>query len=206
MSRYNNSLLQPIILLIALGLIMVYSASANPYSGNVSGLVTLGKQFKWLILGSIFLFICSFVNYRKLIDISKPILFISIFIAVLGYFTKPHEADTARWLTLFGKSLFQTSELVKIALIVFTASFIDKNKRKISDSKFMLKNYYPYLLVSLIVVFFQPDLSSSIMIGGISISMLFIAGIDKKQIQALFVILISAFILKFFFNSKYIWK
>ena len=37
MSRYNDSLLQPIVLLIALGLIMVYSASVNPYAGNVSG-------------------------------------------------------------------------------------------------------------------------------------------------------------------------
>ena len=197
MSRYNDSLLQPIVLLIALGLIMVYSASVNPYAGNVSGLITLGKQFNWLIIGSIFLCVCSFVNYRKLIDISKPLLFFSIFMAILGYLTKPQGADTARWLILFGKSIFQTSELVKIALIIFTASFIDSNKRKISDSKFMLKNYYPYLLAAIMVVFFQPDLSSSIMISGIAISMLFIAGMDKKQIKILFMILISAFIFKF---------
>ena len=67
MSRYNDILLQSIVLLISLGLIMVYSASVNPFYSNISGLSTLINQFKWLLLGSFGLFICSFINHRKLI-------------------------------------------------------------------------------------------------------------------------------------------
>ena len=197
MSRYNDVLLQFIVVLISLGLIMVYSASINPFYGETSGISTLINQFKWLILGSFGLFVCSFMNHKKLSEISKAILIFSILIAILAYFTTTHKF-TSRWLILFGKPIFQTSEFVKIGIIMYTASFIDNNKRKISDFSFMIKNYYPYLAISVLVVFFQPDLSSAIMISSISLSMVFIAGMDKKQLKFLFILLVSAFILKFF--------
>jgi len=196
MSRYNDRLLQSVVLLLSLGLIMVYSASIN-LSSNNSGLNTLINQFKWLMLGSMGLFICSFINHRKLIEISKAILLFSISLAILSYFTN-HGSVTSRWLTLFGIKLFQTSEFVKIAIIIFTASFIENNKRKLTDWRFMLKNYYPYLSMSIIVVLFQPDLSSSIMIISIASCMLFIAGIDKIQIRFSFLIIVMAFLFKFF--------
>ena len=85
-------------------------------------------------------------------------------VVVLGYFTSIG-STTARWVHVFGRSLFQTSELAKIAIIIFTAAFIENNKRKIIDWKFMLKNYYPYLGLSVLLVFFQPDLSSSFVIS-----------------------------------------
>ena len=197
MSRYNDILLQSIILLIGLGLVMVYSASVSPlHYGENSGVSTLITQFKWLILGSIGLLICSFMNHKKLSQISKAILVFSILVAILAYFTSYNKV-TSRWLILFGRPIFQTSEFVKIGIIIFTASFIANNKRKIPDFNFMIKNYYPYLALSVAVVLFQPDLSSSIMILGISLSMIFIAGMDKKQIKFLLFILASAFILKF---------
>ena len=59
MSRYNDILLQSIVLLISLGLIMVYSASINPFHGNTSGISTLINQFKWLLLGSFGLFVTT---------------------------------------------------------------------------------------------------------------------------------------------------
>ena len=197
MSRYNDSLIPPIVILISLGLVMVFSASSNPFSDNISGLSVFVKQFRWLVLGFIFLVICSLMNYRKLIDFSTPLLFISIFIALIAYFTS-QGAPTARWLKLFGINIFQTSEFVKIAVIIFTASFIDQNKRKIKDSNFMIRSYYPYLFLAVMVVLFQPDLSSSIMISSIAFCMLFIAGIDLKQIKSLFLILFLALLIKFF--------
>ena len=49
------------------------------------------------------------------------------------------------------------------------------------------------------VVFFQRDFSSAVLISSINLSMLFIAGIDKKQIRVLFLIALSGLLLKFFF-------
>ena len=117
-------------------------------------------------------------------SLTRYLFGVRILIAILAYFTSYNKV-TSRWLILFGKPIFQTSELIKIGIIIFTASFIANNKRKISDFNFMIKNYYPYLALSVSVVLFQPDLSSSVMILGISLSMIFIAGMDKKQIRFL---------------------
>ena len=199
MSRYNDILLSPIIMLTSLGLIMVFSAGSNPFSDNMSGLSLFIKQFMWVILGTVLLLICSHMNYRKLIDLSKVLLVMSVIIGILAYFTKPDSEPTARSLYLFGRSIFQTSEIIKIALIIFTASFINNYKRKIIDFNFMIKNYYPYFCISIMVVLFQTDFSSAMVISGIVLGMLFVAGISVRQMKVLFMIGLSALLVKFFF-------
>ena len=117
-------------------------------------------------------------------------------VVVLGYFTSIG-STTARWGHIFGRSVFQTSELAKIAIIIFTAYFIENNKRKITDWRFILKNYYPYLGISIILILFQPDLSSAFVISLIALSMLFVAGLDKKQIKTIILLALFMFIMKF---------
>ena len=196
MSRYNDILMHTVICLLALGIIMVYSASINPFSVHLSGLPVLVSQVTWLFVGFLALFISSHINHRKLLVLSKLILIFSMIIVVLGYFTSIG-STTARWVHIFGRSLFQTSELAKIAIIIFTASFIENNKRKITDWRFMLKNYYPYLGISIILIFFQPDLSSAFVISLIALSMLFVAGLDKKQIKTVILLALFMFMMKF---------
>ena len=199
MSRYNDILLHSVIGLLALGLIMVYSASINPFAKYLSGLTVLTSQIKWLFVGLFGLLISSRINHRKLMILSKVIMIFSILILILGYITSANSV-TARWVHLFGKSLFQTSELAKIGIIIFTASFIEHNKRKITDWKFMFQNYYPYLITSVLLILFQPDLSSAFMISLIAISMLFVAGIDKNQINTIILLAIFMFVAKFFIS------
>lgn len=197
MSRYSDILLSSIFILTSLGLVMVFSAGSNPALDSMSGLSLFIKQFIWVIIGSLFLIVCSFMNYKKISFFSYGILFFAIFIAILAYFTKPSGESTARSLYVFGKSIFQTSEIVKIALIIFTASFISNNKRKISDFNFMSRKYYPYFCLSVMVVLFQTDFSSAMVISMIAIAMLFVAGISKQQIKILFIIGFSALAFKF---------
>ena len=124
MLKYNDILLHTVIFLTSIGIIMVYSASASPISIYISGLSILSKQFFWLIIGSFMLIVTSNVNYRKLIPISKVILFISIVFIILGYITS-YNSVTARWVKFFGSNLFQTSELAKIAIIIFTGLYVE---------------------------------------------------------------------------------
>ena len=199
MSRFSDIILPAIIILLSLGLIMVYSASSSPFSNNISGLTIFIKQFKWVLIGFLFLFICSFMNHKKLRDFANLLYLLSIILALVAFATKNPNASTARWLTLFGTNIFQTSEFIKLSLIIFTASFIAKNKRKIHDFDFMIKRFYPFLLLPLIVILLQPDLSTTLIIGVIIFAMLFAAGIDKKQIKVLSGLLIASLIFKFLF-------
>ena len=75
-----------------------------------------------------------------------------------------------------------TSDLGKLCLIIFTCSFIDKNYNKINDVSFMIKNFIPYVFVSLFLIFYQPDLSTTIVLALIIFSLLYLAGINNKII------------------------
>ena len=182
MSRYNDTLMHVTFILLSVGIIMVYSSSIKPHASYLSGLSSLTKQFSSLFIGLFMLIVSSRINHRKLIDLSKGFLIFSIIIVIMAYITSYGET-THRWLSLFGRNIFQTSELVKICLIIFTASFIDTHKRKLKDIKFMFFNYYVYMLPCIGLILFQPDLSSAIVILLICMSMLFIAGIDWRQIR-----------------------
>ena len=78
MSRYTDILMHTVICLLALGIIMVYSASINPFSVHLSGLRVLVSQVTWLFVGFFALFISSHINHRKLLVLSKLILIFSI--------------------------------------------------------------------------------------------------------------------------------
>ena len=83
MSRYNDILMHTVICLLALGIIMVYSASINPFSVHLSGLRVLVSQVTWLFVGFFALFISSHINHRKLLVLSKLILIFSMIVIVL---------------------------------------------------------------------------------------------------------------------------
>tara|TARA_B100000131_G_scaffold322976_1_gene379042 strand:+ start:6259 stop:7350 length:1092 start_codon:yes stop_codon:yes gene_type:complete len=182
MSRYNDILIHITFILLSVGLIMVYSSSIKPHANYLSGLFILTKQMTSLFIGLFMMLVASRVNHRKLMHISKGLLFFSIIILIAGYITS-YGNTTHRWLLLFGRSIFQTSELAKICIIIFTAAFIENNKRKLTDFKFMLSNYYIYLFLSISLILFQPDLSSAITILSICMIMLFVGGISWKQIK-----------------------
>ena len=195
MTRYNDILLHVTFILLSVGIIMVYSSSIKPHADYLSGLYNLTKQFSSLFIGLFMLIVASRLNYRKLIDLSKGILIVSILIVLLAYVTSYGET-THRWLSLFGRNIFQTSELAKLGLIIFTASFIDSHKRKLQDIRFMIFNYYVYTLPCIVLILFQPDLSSAVIILAICMSMLFIAGIDWKQIRYFAILGVFGFLAK----------
>ena len=195
MSRYNDILMHITIILLSVGIIMVYSSSVKPHSTYHSGLYSLTKQFSSIFVGLFMLIVASRLNYRKLIDLSKGILLFSILIVLLAYVTSYGET-THRWLSLFGRNIFQTSELAKLGLIIFTASFIDSHKRKLQNIRFMIFNYYIYIIPCVTLILFQPDLSSAIVILSICMVMLFVAGIDWKQIKYFAIIGVSSFLFK----------
>ena len=68
-----------------------------------------------------------------------------------------------------------TSDLARVSLIIFTAFFVDKNKRSLKDWKFLLTKFTPFVGITLILILFQPDTSTAMMIGAIIMTMLFIA-------------------------------
>jgi cell division protein FtsW len=153
------------------------------------------QQIKWLTIGAVLMLMLSQVNYQILKKIAYALLIISWVVLVMGYFFKGNN-PASRWLVLGGRSWMTTSDLARVSLIIFTAYFVEKNKKKLNDWKFLLTRFTPFLGISLILILFQPDTSTAMIISAIIMVMLFIAGTDWRYLAGVSVFGILGLILK----------
>ena len=177
----NDYLILGLILLLSgFGIVMMYSASSiyamNKFDNYMFFLV---QQIKWLSLGLILMLIMSQVNYQILKRFAYALLILSWIVMIMGYFFKGNN-PASRWLVIGGRSWMTTSDLARVSLIIFTAFFIDKNKKYLTDWKFLIIRYTPFLAITLILILFQPDTSTTITIAMIIMFMLFIAAADWR--------------------------
>ena len=169
-----------ILILSGFGIVMMYSASSiyamNKFNNYMFFLI---QQIKWLSLGFIIMLIFSKINYHIFKKFAVSLLIFSWFIMIMGYVFKG-DNPASRWLIIDGRSWMTTSDLARVSLIIFTAFFIDKYKNNINNWKFILTRYAPFLIVTLLLILFQPDTSTTITIAMIITLMLFIAAVDWR--------------------------
>tara|TARA_B100000470_G_scaffold199366_1_gene170419 strand:- start:942 stop:1850 length:909 start_codon:yes stop_codon:yes gene_type:complete len=135
------------------------------------------------------------MSYRYLKELAYVLIILSWIILIMGYFFKGNN-PASRWLVLGGRSWMTTSDFARVSLIIFTAFFIDKNKRYLKDWKFLFIRFTPILGISLVLILFQPDTSTTMMIAIIIMVMLFIAGADWRYLTGLSIAGVIALILK----------
>jgi len=145
--------------LVVIGLIFVYSSSSvYALEKHGSAFFFVRKQLIGLALGLIGLFV-AWIFPLKIIRFLSPIIF--LFFLVLTSMTRfsPFALrvhGSSRWLTFFGFT-FQPSEILKLALIVYVASFIAK---KVNTRHSFWKSYAPLVIVvgiTSLVLLSQPD-------------------------------------------------
>ena len=112
-----------IVLLSSFGIVMMYSASSiyamNTFDNYMFFLI---QQIKWLILGIILMLITSQINYQVFKRLAYGLLLFSWIVMIMGYLFKGNN-PAARWLVIGGRSWMTTSDLARVSLIIFTASF-----------------------------------------------------------------------------------
>ena len=170
-------LLVIVFIMLALGIIMVMSASAP------TSLAKVGNSYQYVktqafsaCLGIIGMLVISKIDYRiyKRFDIYIYIIVVVLLgsVAVIG----TADGGAKRWIDL-GFINFQPSEVAKIGLIIFYASLLTKNKERIGEMWGGF--FYPlmYLLpVIAILVGVQNHLSATILIVMIVSIMMLMAG------------------------------
>ena len=169
-----------VLIMLAFGVIMVLSASspsALSESGNSYAYVT--TQAVSAILGIILMLIISKIDYKFYAKFYKIAYWFSIVIllAVLIPGVGKSSGGATRWINLMGVTTFQPSEIVKIALIVFYAVFLSKNKEKLG--RFGAGFITPFLIVVPIIailIFVQSHLSVCVVIILVISVMMLIAG------------------------------
>ena len=188
-SKFANNqldfiLLIVVILLLSLGLIMVLSAS-SPTSLAETGDDSYSyfrKQAIFAVVGIIAMLFISKIDYRfwkkfyKIAYCVSIILLLMVLIPGIGV----SSGGASRWIKILGIQ-FQPSELAKIGLIIFYASYL-------TDHKDELKGFYtgfikPFLYlvpVILILILIQDHLSATIIIVAVVGIMMLMAGSRLK--------------------------
>jgi cell division protein FtsW len=173
-------------LLLTLGLIVVYSISPGlAASQHISQNYFITKQLIAVGLGLFTFWAASTLKVKFWQQVAKPLALVAIAGCLIVMVTPINALYPAhRWIRAGGFS-FQVAELIKLALLVWAASFIAQAWRagKIADTNSVLKPLLILLAaIGIIVAHFQSDLGSTgvmvIMIG----AMAFTAGVPLKKI------------------------
>jgi rod shape determining protein RodA len=168
-------LLSLVLLLSVVSILEIYSATLHT---KFVGFHT--KQIFWLIGGLIAMFILSFINYHRLIDVVHWVYAFCLvsLIAVLAVGQKVLGAR--RWIRLPGGVHFQPSEWVKLVLIVAVARYFANLSNKeltwgdIAKAGLMVG-------VPMLLVLKQPDLGTSLTYIPVLLMGLFLGGVRWKQ-------------------------
>lgn len=184
-----------VFLLLALGIVMVLSASApSSLSEWGNSYYYVIRQGAFAIVGLILMFVISKIDYRTYKGFYKIAYYASIF--VLALVVVPGIGVTVngakRWINLgFGR--FQPSELAKIGLIIFYAGYLSDNKSKLGTFKEGFIIPLLYLVPPIAILFFiQDHLSASIIIVMITSIIMLMAGTRLKYFLTAGIAAVSA--------------
>src|SRR3978361_280756 len=172
-----------VILLSVISLLAVYSAIGTlAYKRGVGAESILMKHLAMIIGGIALMFISHNLDFRYYAGISKLLMIITIPLLLYTLLFGTHVNDASRWIAIPGTGLsFQTSDLAKLALITYLARTLSRKQENIKDVK---QSFIP-IMGSVCVVFILialANLSTALMLFGVSILLLIIGRISIKQI------------------------
>ena len=166
--------------LMALGMVMLYSSSMVQ-----KGAQYLVMQLLWGGFGLVFCVAAMLIDYRWLKKVAWPLLGLAtlllVLVLVLGHHVAPKINGARRWLVL-GSFRFQPSELAKLALIIVLAWYGDRYQRQMPGWKrgVLLPGCFIALVLGL--VFVEPDRGTTVLLAGVSGTMLLLAGVRWRFI------------------------
>jgi cell division protein FtsW len=172
-----------VILLSVISLLAVYSAIGTlAYKRGVGAESILMKHLAMIIGGIALMYISHKLDYRYYRGISKLLMIITLPLLLYTLLFGSHVNDASRWIAIPGTGLsFQTSDLAKLALITYLARTLSLKQENIKDVK---QSFIPIMgAVCLVFILIAlANLSTALMLFGVSILLLIIGRISIKQI------------------------
>ncbi len=199
MVGFDHALVGTAILLLALGLVMVYSSSiaiaeGARFSGNQPTYYLI-RHGVFLVIGLTAGFIC-FQFPLRVWEQAAPYLFclgMVLLILVLIPGIGREVNGSRRWLS-FGLINLQPSELMKLFAVLYAA---DYTVRKAALMHSFRKGFLPMLVVMLItagLLLREPDFGAFAVIAVVAMAILFLGGMNWKLFATLIVLLLAGFV------------
>lgn len=172
-----------ILLLVFIGLVMVFSASAVMAKARFgSSYSFLLRQLGWAAAGIAAMLVVMNIDYKQYRRSAVVFIFLGFTCLLLVAVFLFHDShNTHRWIKA-GPLSFQPSELAKPAIILYLAYFLESRWQQIADWKHVLiPAAAPSVLLALLIVK-EPDLGTAIACMAISASVLYIAGMKIRYL------------------------
>lgn len=176
-----------IIILFIFSMLAVYSATGTlAYKMQVGNEKYLFKQIAMAVAGIVLMFITHLIDYRYYSRIAQVLWYLSIPMLLYTMFFGTSLNDASRWITLPVVGLtFQTSDLAKLALIMYLARQLSIKQDTITD----FKGAFVPILAPIVItaLFIAPEnLSTAVILFFTSVFVMFIGRIAIKHILLLF--------------------
>ncbi len=184
-------------LFMVYSLLAVYSSSVGVAFKNYGGNTTyfLKSQFIMLLLSLVIIVVVSYLPYRIYFAMAGLILIVAAGLLVLTFIFGARVNEATRWLVIPGTGFrLQTSDVAKVALVMYLARTLSKYQNELDN--FMLVTKYFMIPVAIICALIMPEnLSTAMMIFGISMIIMFIGRVPFKFLLAYIGIAVVAVLL-----------
>jgi rod shape determining protein RodA len=180
-NRSDRILFGTVLLLSALGLLMIYSATRN------TGTFSMERQMIFVAAGLIIFAVFSNIDYREYRGILPAISGVIIILLIAVFLFEPVN-DVNRWIPL-GFFFLQPAEFAKVAVILVLAGLLSPSSKDEEPQRTLpwKKVGLAVLIVAVpsLLIYRQPDLGTALVFAFILLVLLFAAGATWRQMLTL---------------------
>lgn len=180
---YDFSLILLVLLITAIGIFAVGSARESLQNRQLIG----------AIAGCIIMIMVSLIDYHLIIKFYWVIYAINILLLVLVQIMGETKGGAQRWVNIGGIQ-FQPSETAKIFMILFYAAFIMRYQEKLNSPRYIILSIIFFLPI-LLLIYKQPDMSTSIIVCVLFCVILFVGGISWKLVLSVLAVAIPSIVI-----------
>ena len=213
----DRPMLVLILILLSLGSIMVFSASyPSALAQEGDSLFYIKKQLLFIAIGLTFMIGLSYLppKFYKTFTVALFAFAVFLLIIVLIPGIGISNGEARRWLGLKGTSFtFQPSEIMKVALVMMLAWYLDKYQHVVTDctdkkQRFLRGTLIPCAFVGVAcgLVMLEKHLSGMIIMGAIGLCVMFIGGVHPGWMMSVAGVGGLGAIAAFLAANPYAWK
>jgi rod shape determining protein RodA len=142
------------------------------------------KQVGFILIGIVLMFLISFIDYHRLLDIAPWAYGVSLILLIAVKAVGTKVMGARRWINLGGGVHFQPSEWVKLVLILIVARYFWGLAGR-DLSWIDIAKAFALVCIPMALVLAQPDLGTALTYFPVAVAGLFLGGIRPRQVAIL---------------------
>jgi len=176
LTRHLDPFLATVVgVLLALGLVVLFSASGESFG-------RIGSQLVNITIAVTVMWIAANVAPQHMLRLAVPVYVIGLALLVAVWLFGEEAKGARRWLDL-GVTRIQPSEIMKIGVPLMLAWYFDRYEAILKLKDYLIGTVVLVVPVGLIAI--QPDLGTAILVAAAGFFVLFLAGLSWKILAAL---------------------